>query len=502
MSVQESKDPTQDCRKIDIQQLRTNQVPSDEETLQMRGRLEVEMAELEELEAKIAQGHDAESRETTRQPFRKLPIEVLEEILSHTCLGKDPNEYGLVIRSITTPSDSDIHRIGYPNAEIVKRTIATTLILSQVCSHWRNVIADTPRLWSSLSLDVIKMTAGNARLVSLHLRRSAKHPLTVDLRETFRSYAEDFETKEETVQVLGSVGLSVFIDVMNELHRFRQLHYGFGTDTLLLYIEPIDSELPLLESFSTCTSFEGVNLTNQRFWNSIIGAPNLIYLTCIKYGLDYRCHTTNARIVTLAQMESYLSLIFNLVWFSLSNVTTSISILDFSPARESMQVFDETYLPEPYLHATFHHLTYLRVTSSMLNVDLRRLFSGLTLPALEVFILELGCYSPPWSGILRVLERMFGRSGCSLQEMKLHMVGSSFGEDVVSLLESVPSLVSLSLEGSDVAAVLSGLCARISMTPGLLPNLRYLAGKGEEGEDCSDAVECLSKMLEARVRVQ
>ncbi|THU89871.1 hypothetical protein K435DRAFT_677040, partial [Dendrothele bispora CBS 962.96] len=67
----------------------------------------------------------SDERRSLLSPIRKLPIEILGEIFAASC-----SDYGLLITT-------------FPKGKIS----AHTLVLSHVCSQWRNFVISTPSLW-------------------------------------------------------------------------------------------------------------------------------------------------------------------------------------------------------------------------------------------------------------------------------------------------------------------------------------------------------------------
>ncbi|THU98838.1 hypothetical protein K435DRAFT_752538, partial [Dendrothele bispora CBS 962.96] len=73
----------------------------------------------------------SDERRNLLSPIRKLPNEILGEIFAASC-----GDYGLLI---TTARKGKIS--------------APTLVLSHVCSLWRNFVISTPSLWARMSVD-------------------------------------------------------------------------------------------------------------------------------------------------------------------------------------------------------------------------------------------------------------------------------------------------------------------------------------------------------------
>ncbi|KAF5357362.1 hypothetical protein D9758_005904 [Tetrapyrgos nigripes] len=90
------------------------------------------------------------------QSLRKLPVELLVEILLLCCMP-----------GLNIDEDKRIRKV-------------PTLVLSQTCSFWRRVIQSTPLLWSDISL-TLPISEKFVGLVDLYLRNSRFSPLTLRL---------------------------------------------------------------------------------------------------------------------------------------------------------------------------------------------------------------------------------------------------------------------------------------------------------------------------------
>ncbi|KAK7042926.1 hypothetical protein VNI00_008662 [Paramarasmius palmivorus] len=474
---------------VDLRILRLNQLPSETEAAQTRAYLEVEVEELGLLEQEVERvGRELKElkkhRDKIRQkvqrrrswlsPIRRLSLEILGKIFAFACLGDLPDHFSLVIRSDTHSSRSD--------SSLPKRSIATTCRLSQVCHHWRNIITSSPRLWSSLSLDVTDMKDNHADLVALYLTRSAEHPLRIDIHEAFNSFPEDYLHPDSVVAALGRRACQVFGDVMKELYRCIELHYGFGTENLIAHIEPerFTDGFPLLRSFYTNVAIGRVrNPATQWFWTSIRNASNLTSLTCIQKCLPREYLPMHARAVTIIHPDHYPLLQHSIECLSLLRIR-SLDIHDFRP----LDIIDyPSYLP-----IITQHISNISITTDISLSELYALFASLTVPAL--YSLKITTHngdrmssSDTVDKGLATLRTMFLRSSCSLQVLELRMPHSTFSShSLISMLQAQPSLAQLTLEAKVTEmhpSILPELCSRMTLsaqdaTALLLPNLRHL----------------------------
>ncbi|KAF5371128.1 hypothetical protein D9758_004195 [Tetrapyrgos nigripes] len=99
---------------------------------------------------------------------RNLPVEILIQIFSLCCLSQDSHSL-----SITTE-------------DFASKITPQTLHLAQTCSHWREIVLDSPSLWSDLRVDVGWRKQDVYPLVQMYLRRSKPALLTLTV-EAVRS---------------------------------------------------------------------------------------------------------------------------------------------------------------------------------------------------------------------------------------------------------------------------------------------------------------------------
>ncbi|KAK7051607.1 hypothetical protein VNI00_004586 [Paramarasmius palmivorus] len=164
--------------------LRSNQVPSPPEQQQICSYIEMEERTLTQYDQEIARLRDVlaqlkiqrqalytrtQRRRSQISPIRRLPNEILEEVLSMICM----REFGL---------GHSLHILLADDESKSQTVTATTLNLTHVSFHWRQVVKASARLWSSIR---IAFTANTRHLVygdilKLYLSQAKEHPL--DLR--------------------------------------------------------------------------------------------------------------------------------------------------------------------------------------------------------------------------------------------------------------------------------------------------------------------------------
>ncbi|KAL0068041.1 hypothetical protein AAF712_004944 [Marasmius tenuissimus] len=89
----------------------------------------------------------------------EVPAEIWHEIFSFVCFGE------------TDPISDDC-----------KEDFILPLMLSHVCSLWRNIVRQTPRLWSVMRIDTGSPHGTfSTRFIEWYLEQSSEKPLTIDL---------------------------------------------------------------------------------------------------------------------------------------------------------------------------------------------------------------------------------------------------------------------------------------------------------------------------------
>ncbi|KAK7462388.1 hypothetical protein VKT23_007987 [Stygiomarasmius scandens] len=189
-------------------------------------------SKIEALQSKIAALLDEHKRvianlQNVLSPIRRLPPEILSEIF---------------LRYIWIRRIGDSWPVEKNEANLFYRDLPPIVLLSQVCSFWRQTITFTPCLWSLIQLTVRKhYDYPNTQLFGEWLGRGVNCPL--DIVVTIPS-------------ILGRFGDSAFpLDALiNVCSRWRtfELDMGFQGMAPLLQKEPLD--LPLLEKVSLSTS--------------------------------------------------------------------------------------------------------------------------------------------------------------------------------------------------------------------------------------------------------
>ena len=234
-------------------------VPTDSESLEIRSfielptsRLEVLTIQLQELEEQSTKIRNEQSElrlfiskhRAMISPIRKLPIDILQEIFI-ACLPTDHNHL--------------ISRWEPP------------ILLTQICSFWRNLAHATPQLWKSIHIkNIYGKSMGGTDFLSTTadaivewLTRSAACPLDISL---------DHSNSEDGFYYKIIDSLILFSE------RWREIRLSAPYHALLPIASLPISTVPLLEALSLNYPFQSapsVHLDPQWVTSGVLNAPNL-----------------------------------------------------------------------------------------------------------------------------------------------------------------------------------------------------------------------------------
>ncbi|KAF9264027.1 hypothetical protein L218DRAFT_300866 [Marasmius fiardii PR-910] len=223
----------------------------EEEIMQIRRRLLVVEEEKRVLEDDIVKCRSALGI------WRKFPSEILEMIFEITCFSSSNSGHSLVIGT------SRLQRL-----EPI--LITSPLSLSHVCSRWRSIVLDSPKLWSTICIKLDNVPDNALRLLQTFIERSGRWPLSIRL-------SSDSHDDPPPRHIL-----DLWEVLLENSSRWTALDLRLMRDAKLLESDPAPRFSKL--SFSSLISFEASIYPEQidpdnRFWKSLHRAPKLTGVT-------------------------------------------------------------------------------------------------------------------------------------------------------------------------------------------------------------------------------
>lgn len=245
----------------DISILSTSFFPDNGEACDISLRLQVRGKRIAALEQTIqelcAQRDALQLTNTIGQsllaPIRKLPVEILADIFIQ-CI---PTVH--MPLDVNDPEFDPERMNGIHDVARSRHPTFIRLRLSQVSRRWRDIISDTPSMWTSLILNHSFPQGDYLSMVRPSLRNSKNYLLDVVIVP--RAWHMPSEAIQETMKLLNG-----------EIHRFRNffadLKYTTGREVYLplLFLSAPFPELTAMEAFGVWTG----RCSDQE----IIGEPN------------------------------------------------------------------------------------------------------------------------------------------------------------------------------------------------------------------------------------
>ncbi|KAF8150129.1 hypothetical protein B0H34DRAFT_757444 [Crassisporium funariophilum] len=261
-----------------VAQCGTNYVPTDDEITQIETLIQKPTLQLEQLETRMEAmrsmlkqlelEHEVllcaiQRYRALLSPMRRIPVDILQEIFIY-CV---PSEHNASMCAVEAP-----------------------VLLTQICSSWRQIALRTPRLWATIHITIPpKIESSNSypdaeyllmanhlselRLAAVHkwLRRTGASPLFISLVdwETSPTHRHDSKLSNR------------FIDcVVAYSAKWKEISIAASISTTNRITHLSASEVPLLESLKIkCGRMRGTVTTNSKnhVWmnSGLLRAPHL-----------------------------------------------------------------------------------------------------------------------------------------------------------------------------------------------------------------------------------
>ncbi|KAL0066904.1 hypothetical protein AAF712_006099 [Marasmius tenuissimus] len=358
---------------------------------------------------------------TTVLPARdRVPTEIWETIFSMVI--KDPEDKG----NKRLKGNRGTKLKGYSfdlewskHQEWVKRELPT-MVFDQICTRWRTVVRESPRLWRSISVELSSLPIDVRELLEMYFIQSKDCPLEVSITLAGRSLSEH--------------GLNAWDMIKSHLPRCR----FFTLDT-----REIDTGLPIHEdlSFPILESFDGSAIgLNEGSLTALSRAfqraPKLAHLTSLSIpslpGKD-----VGLLLTCLSACEQLQSLTIHDIW--------DFSAFDF----EDEDSEPDELVPEELIMPCLRRIRILEGNGGGPTIHIaNELLKILVMPALLEF--EFANKQWPGTGDSDSLHIMSRRSPL-LERVALHIEQSDETEDrispvfpLLSFLYNLPQLRNLS----------------------------------------------------------
>ena len=355
----------------DISILSTSYYPDNREWQGISLRLKARSEKIECLEQTIQElcaQRDALQRtnaigQSLLAPIRKLPAEILAEIFVH-CMP----DVHLPLDVNNTEFDPE-HMTGIHDVAPFRHPTFIRLRLTQVSRKWRDIIYDTPSMWTSLILNH-SFPKDYLSMVKMFLRNSKNHLLQVVIVP--RPWRMHSEAIQDIMKLLNG-----------EIHRFRM----FFAD--LKYTTGREVYLPLLfrsDPYPNLTAMEAFGVWTDRCSDQeIIGEPSFPNLKSLDLWGPFS--TPLLRSVTISSLPRLSRLRFKVSRASLGEPQTSIPT--YYEELESLHLdyhawvhFGRTQQTQPLTTISLPSLKTL-VIVSLEPINARSLLPPLHIPQLE-----------------------------------------------------------------------------------------------------------------------
>ncbi|KAK7464363.1 hypothetical protein VKT23_006530 [Stygiomarasmius scandens] len=371
--------------------------------------------------------HDMDQYKAVISPARRIPIEVLTDIFSFCCFDGGNHAYSLEIST--------------------GRVFVPTLILSQTCSLWRNIVKALPKLWSRLSINLARIGKGTTNLVELYLRCSADKSLGINLFAHDAILDERYSSFPYADKLTAS-GWSVFFSILKEHIRWNDVRidchcYVLDAEHIGEYVDNPASwtsgHFEALRSLSLVCDDEAYFNSNHFF--RMIRTKNTPLLDCLELehflSEDLIIKFSGLRRLTIRTVGNDANM-FELFKNStkLEEVVIFADWFDIEEEPEEREVITHEKLRSVKMEAegpeTFH--------AALMP------FSFLTLPALVTLDLSNSIGNDSLYSAKNYLIEMLVRSSCALKVLKLS--GDLFlsDEDLLDVLRLTPTVTRFTLD--------------------------------------------------------
>ncbi|KAJ3727530.1 hypothetical protein C8R42DRAFT_340385 [Lentinula raphanica] len=382
-------------------------------------------------------------------PIRRTPPEVLLEIFSYC------------VPFVDTTSAEKCQEVNSLNTKLAPWTFG------QVCKHWRSIVLESPRLWSSLSLNVNHFLSPNLSmgrqieyraidLLSNYLRRSKDCPLTIAVH---------------SVQILSPI----FSVICSHSGRWSNVLLSLCAEAYP-HLSMIKGRLPRLKS---------LHLRNLGGWIDRISAID---------AFEYAPNLSTIRVSDIPKVATKLILPWSQIT-QYHNVVFIGSLIEREPVNgDNMNIlsqavklqhatlscsgFARTLSNASLTHRTLSVLTISSIDRSNLDL-LTELLDSLTLPSLVTLHITTDSRQHVRLDVHSIF-RLVERSHCRLNKLRLKGFRTDLDESshFGALLKLVHTIRLLGLDVLPNSLLNALMVTEDASHPPLLPRLQHLYVSG------------------------
>ncbi|KIM36156.1 hypothetical protein M413DRAFT_31910 [Hebeloma cylindrosporum] len=323
--------------------------------------------------------------------------------------------------------------------------------LGQICSRWRAVAINLPKLWSNILIYNPKIS--QAHLTGIWLERSGNNPLNLEI---------NYDTGKRSYDI--GAAARILESFIAHLGRWKRFRFNLSTKLLGLLYAVVDSPHKPLILESVDLHFHDLLHYNHAevhidaidaIWNYFHGFPTLRQV--VWHGHEVNSFPKHAPF-QLTHVHVRFSISVNDIMSFLPQISLIQELQIESLRRPSKDTSGTISLP-----LLLQHLRLLRIRSH--GVPATSFIASLTCPLLESLAIIHSNLPAQSNQDLQEIPRLLHRSGCHLQKLNLTDTGLNITDgELTRCLSDSPlrSLTSLFLCAKNISNQMAGLLSRKS----------------------------------------
>ncbi|KAK7471128.1 hypothetical protein VKT23_002542 [Stygiomarasmius scandens] len=434
--------------------------------------LRTELDKLQDRKSKLEQL--ANNCRALLSPIRRLPLEILAEILVQYCADKP----SLVVRNSAAPVGGT-RRARYQSTG--------PLLPSHVCKLWHDV-ALSPGLWSNLDLN-LSFGAGINNLICLYLSRSHLAPLTLRISALKRNGLLRISILPQTRQSFNTIFCEAYRWKRVSLHLHPRL-----LCEIALTVEHKKFSVTNLKDLEISRA-GGYIKPDSSFWNLFRSVPSLNTLSLVHFDPSLPLPFAQLKSVTIVDDipgDPDLSQLF-VACPAMQELNLSLATYD-AVGSQSSPVFP---------NITHHNLRSMSLRLQW-SGPASNLISSVVVPNLRCLVLKGDPSGRTTPESHQKLIGMLQRSACRLESLTLELIAMHSDKELLELLTLMPTVTHFTLI-LDSPRITPSVFVQIltiqrpTTKPNILPNLTHLYVDMSAPSRLPSSRE-FSSMIESRAR--